>query len=115
MQASGVESTWEGDMSDDYKQRIMASLDKYYTKNDPTYKPKKAKEKKKREPTAVPTEHQEQVRLVGWMRKRGWTFCAVPNGGSRLDTLQGCGWQVQVCRGSDAAIEWLEEITNEKA
>ena len=30
-------------VSDDYKQRIMASLDKFYTKNDPTYKPKPKK------------------------------------------------------------------------
>lgn len=163
MRASGGASIEEDDLSDDYKQRIMASLDKFYTKNDPSYKPKPPKENKRREPSAVPTEHQEQVRLVAWMRKKGWTFCAIPNGGSRssaiegarlrsaglqrgfpdllvfwpvqaaielkrqkggrvsdeqkawLDTLKGCGWHAQVCRGSDAAIEWLEEITNEKA
>jgi len=70
-------------VSDDYKQRIMASLDKFYTKNDPTYKPKPKKAKKKKDPNAVPTEHWEQMQVVNWMRKNGWTYFAVPNGGKR--------------------------------
>ena len=36
MRASGGASTEEDDLSDDYKKRIMASLDKFYTKNDPS-------------------------------------------------------------------------------
>ena len=70
-------------MSDDFKQRIMASLDKFYIKNDPTYKPKPKKKKKKKDPDAVPTEHWEQVQVVNYLRKNGYIFTAVPNGGLR--------------------------------
>ena len=146
-------------MSEDYKQRVANAMRKFDERvSSGKFKPKREKTKKPKDPNAVPTEHQEQVKLVGWMRKKGWTFCAIPNGGSRssaiegarlrasglqkgfpdllvfwpvqaaielkrqkggrvsqeqqawLDTLEGCGWQVQVCRGADAAIEWLEEI-----
>lgn len=146
-------------MSEDYKQRVQNAMRKFDERvSSGKFRPKREKTKKPKDPNAVPTEHQEQVKLVGWMRKKGWTFCAVPNGGARssaiegarlrsaglqkgfpdllvfwpvqaaielkrqkggrvspeqqawLDTLQGCGWQVQVCKGADAAIEWLEEI-----
>ena len=146
-------------MSEDYKQRVQNAMRKFDERvSSGKFRPKREKTKKPKDPNAEPTEHQEQVKLVGWMRKKGWTFCAVPNGGSRasaiegarlrasglqkgfpdllvfwpvqaaielkrqkggrvsqeqqawLDTLQGCGWRVQVCRGADAAIEWLEEI-----
>ena len=148
-------------MSDDHKQRVMNAMRKFDERvSSGKFKPKR--EKKKKDPDAMPTEHQEQVKLVGYMRRKGWTFCAIPNGGSRssaiegarlraaglqrgfpdlllfwpvqaaielkrqkggrvsdeqrawLDTLEGCGWKVQVCKGADAAIEWLEEICDEQ-
>ena len=75
-------------MSDDHKQRVMNAMRKFDERvSSGKFKPKR--EKKKKDPDAMPTEHQEQVKLVGYMRRKGWTFCAIPNGGSRSSAIEG--------------------------
>lgn len=68
-------------MSEDYKQRIMNSMRRFHERNDPTFQ--KTKEKKQRKKSDIPSEHWEQMQVVNWLRKNGWIYFAVPNGGSR--------------------------------
>jgi len=68
-------------MSEDYKTRIMHSMRKFHERNDPTFQ--KPKEKKERKKSDIPSEHWEQMQVVNWMRKNGWIYFAVPNGGKR--------------------------------
>ncbi len=66
-------------MSEDYKERIMNSMRKFHERNDPTFQ----KPKRERKKSDIPSEHWEQMQVVNWMRKNGWTYFAVPNGGKR--------------------------------
>ena len=89
-----------GTMRDEFKDRIMASLDSFYSKNDPSYRKAKTKAKKKRTKSDIPTEHWEQVQVVNWLRKNGWVYFAVPNGGSRSSAIEGSRMRSEgVCAG----------------
>jgi hypothetical protein len=113
-------------MSEDYKQRIMDSMRKFHERNDPTFQ--KPKEKKERKKSDIPSEHWEQMQVVNWMRKNGWTYFAVPNGGKR-DKIAGAhlraegvqsgkfhntgNWQCKVAHGHEEAIEFLKEVQSD--